>query len=330
MLGGSGAASNRGPSLRQRLMIDTARGALRVRGWPIHRARRPTLEQAARQEWFRQANWLAKYLDPEQVIYVRQAVAGTPFLPRDLLVAAMAGRLFAFAFDDGRRIYPVAARDDVSQSLDVIAHQPGQVVARGPDFWEPIGPGAAGQVLTSQGPTIAPSWQTPGGGVGLWSQVAQVVLGSNLALDQYVTINLPVPWREIEVLFDGPSATGGYSPVMRLKGDSATRYDQRRFRLFGPGSTSTDNNTALTRWRLDFTSPGAGSTAVSFRARLQQLSAPRRCFIFSELHRHNEEAVQLYGVYSPADAIGINSLAIASTAGNGLRQDTRIQVRVVI
>lgn len=158
-----GGPARRGPSYGGRLIFDTYRGAWRARAWPRPRKRRRTKKERHREELFALASTLTKYTFPQQQILAREITKGTPLMPRDLQVAAMFGRLFAITFPDGRTLYPMAARHDVSDSLDVLGQVPGGILIRGEALWEILTPGPAGQVLTSQGPGLPPRWSTATG-----------------------------------------------------------------------------------------------------------------------------------------------------------------------
>src|SRR3546814_1607040 len=81
----------------------------------------------------------------------------------------MSGRAFYWTNSDGLTVYPIVARNDVSDSLDVVSQFPGSILARGADYWQPIMGGDAGFVLTSLGPNVPPVWAVGGaGGSGPW------------------------------------------------------------------------------------------------------------------------------------------------------------------
>lgn len=162
-----GRALKRGPSLTGTVMIDTYRGSPRVRKWPRKRGTTVSAKTKEQMEWFRQANLLAKYAAPVEQKTALKATENSPLLPRDIQLMAMAGRIFMIELDDGRTIYPMAARRDVSASLDVLGQQPGDILFRGPEFWSPVPQAQAGYVLTSGGPGQAPAWAPPGGSTGL-------------------------------------------------------------------------------------------------------------------------------------------------------------------
>lgn len=139
-------------------------GRIVARGMPRHvpASRRPI--QLWWQEWFRQANLLAKYADHKSIITSRESTAGTPWGQRDMLLAAMRGRLWSIGLSDGRTLYPMAAVNDVSKSLDVVAQVPGSILVRTASIWTGLPPGPADYVLTSTGPGSPPIWAPSSGG----------------------------------------------------------------------------------------------------------------------------------------------------------------------
>lgn len=148
-------------------MVDVVRGVLRVRKWPRKRGTPTHPTTLWWNDWFRQANFLAKYADAMSMRRAIEMTAGTPLYPRDVLLSAMRGRLYSWADDTGWKWYSVAAIGDISESLDVLAQTVGSVLVRAVDRWRAAGPpGAApGSVLTYQGASAPPIWQSAGAGI---------------------------------------------------------------------------------------------------------------------------------------------------------------------
>lgn len=156
----------RSPSLMKHLVVREWRGQIVLAAWP-RKAKRPLHPKTVEaNEKFRQAQILSKYLISQQQVLAREASEGTPLLPRDLLTAAMYGRLWAIDIVGEGTFYSNAMVSDVSQNLDIIGQTPGDTMARAAEGWEAVAGGETGQVLTSQGPDQKPTWAGAAGGGG--------------------------------------------------------------------------------------------------------------------------------------------------------------------
>ncbi len=156
----------RSPAFSGRMMIDTVRGVLRVRRWPKKTGTPKSETQLWWIDWFRQANLLAKYADGMSQVRAKQMTKGSGMYPRDVLLKAMRGRLYFWIDQDGWKWYSVAAQNDISESLDVLAQAIGSVLVRAADRWRAPPPAAIGDVLTYQGITAPAVWLPAGGGGG--------------------------------------------------------------------------------------------------------------------------------------------------------------------
>lgn len=157
--GRSTKAEPKPPSFRGAIVVDQTRGSLRIRAWPRKRGTPKHPDVIRTTGWF---SWTIRAWNvlPSRVRMDAAAMAHrTPWLPRDLWLAAMAGRLWAIDLEDGTTIWPMAAIHTLSESLDILTKTPGALIARGASLWVPIDPGPAGYVLTSSGPDAVPSWQ---------------------------------------------------------------------------------------------------------------------------------------------------------------------------
>ena len=168
----------RGVSLKGAVYVRTWRGQLVVCARPKKKGATLPAKTLAQMAWFKEANLLAKYVISQQQTLARDASAGTPLLPRDLLIAAMAGRLWAIVIEGGRTIYSVAAANDVSQNLDIIAQVPGDMLVRGIDGWERLPGPELYQVLLGQGAGEAPIFAAGMPAVRLAKSVPQAILAS--------------------------------------------------------------------------------------------------------------------------------------------------------
>ncbi len=151
-------------SIRGRVMIDTVRGVLRVRKWPKKRGTPKSALQRFWIDWFTQANLLAKYVDGASAARAIEMTKGTGLYPRDVLLEAMRGRLYWWADETGWKWFPMAATQDVSNSLDTVAQTVGSILVRALDRWRALPPGVLGYVLTHQAVDEPPIWQAPSGG----------------------------------------------------------------------------------------------------------------------------------------------------------------------
>jgi hypothetical protein len=85
-------------------MVDTFRGALRVRSWPKKRGPRGTPRQELWKRWFADANRLAIRGDAGQMALAIRAAKGTGLYPRDILIKAMGTGFFDAIDEDGNFI----------------------------------------------------------------------------------------------------------------------------------------------------------------------------------------------------------------------------------
>lgn len=128
-------APRRRPSLRGVLMQDIAFGKERVRVWPTGRGRPKTKAQKEAQDKFALVQRMAAYLAPGVLAYIHKAVANSPLLPRDVVTMQLYNRWMAFDLEDGRTLWPMTARNDVSEALDVLTKAIGDYLVRTPSGW---------------------------------------------------------------------------------------------------------------------------------------------------------------------------------------------------
>lgn len=157
-------APGRQPSLRGVLMIDTVHGKMRVRKWPRKRGKKRTPGELRTQKKFAAMQMATKYFAPRLFADLMGMVEGTPLLPRDIMTMMLSGRLFAFILDDGKVLWPMEARTDVSDALDAIANQPGQSLIRGENGWQAFEGGGSGGLSLLVDEPIVPeggAWASP-------------------------------------------------------------------------------------------------------------------------------------------------------------------------
>lgn len=204
-------------------MHDLSRGQERLRRWPQPRGRGRSPTTKEQNDTFRQAIWAAKLTPAAIQADVRDAVKDTPLLPFDLLVSNLYGRLFSLTLHDGRKLYPMATRIEVSQSLDALAQLVGSLLFRGADFWEAVPIGEPGQALIvgADGthydwaqPSVITDWQT----IASWSAAAD---GPTAAL---VTPDL-TGFSRAEIIFDAVGSGVSGTRTVDFSVDGGDTYD---------------------------------------------------------------------------------------------------------
>ena len=92
------------PGVKGRLIFDTYRGQMRVRSWP--RKTGTSKSQAVRDQnqWFKEANHMAKRIVAEQQNLAIAMTLGTGLYPRDLILHQMSGGMYDIVLSDGREI----------------------------------------------------------------------------------------------------------------------------------------------------------------------------------------------------------------------------------
>lgn len=152
----------KGPSLRRLIKIDAPRGSLRASKQPYGYKQPKSPIQSAWREWFRKGQRAFKHLPAEWQLTYIEATKGTPLMPQDLWLQAFAGRGAAIQTTSGKVVWPYMAKFDVSQSLDILAPDPGDMLARDKNGWVGVPSGTAGKVLTSTGLGQPPIWAFQG------------------------------------------------------------------------------------------------------------------------------------------------------------------------
>lgn len=127
-------------------MQDVVQGTERVRRWPRKRPKKPSKKQREVQEKFAQANRAFSYQDPQVSQWMMDQVEGTPLLPRDIMTMTMFGRLMQIVAPDGMDLWPMPARNDVSEALDVLGKQEGSTLIRGPNYWQALAASPGGSI----------------------------------------------------------------------------------------------------------------------------------------------------------------------------------------
>lgn len=182
------------PALRGRLIYDVVRGQIRVRMWPRPRGKPKSKAQQDQVDRFRLAQKLFGFLPASQQLSARQITAGTVLMPRDIFLGMASGTFVNIQEEGGPTLWPMTARTEMSEFLDIIGQQPGDMLVRNDDLWDRLPIGEQGDVLTITSSGIA--WGAGGGGGGsglvptpaLIPSLDQPTSGSNFALKGSVWI----------------------------------------------------------------------------------------------------------------------------------------------
>lgn len=227
-------------------MVDTVRGALRVRKWPKKYGKPRSALQAWWIDWFRQANLLAKYVDGMTAARAITLTKGTGLYPRDIILKAMRGRLYYWTDENGKKWFPMAAVQNITDTLDVLAQTVGSVLVRAVDRWRAPDPGNLNDVLTLQGTPPVPAW-SPGAGGG--AGVVQEALSESpinpdntqnsyeFAVEGYFTV---------DIMLDNIGFAGSTTPDFLFSIDGGLTYETggaayRNLALSASAEASADN-----------------------------------------------------------------------------------------
>ena len=137
-----------------------------VAAWPKKRGTPKSPAQLASIERFKQAIAAIKLVSGEEYQAAKDATDGTPFLPRDALLAAYYGSLIRINVAGGPTLYSRRAMNQETQAaLDSITTTTGALLVRTDDGWVALEPAQAGAVLTSFGPGHPPAYTDATGGI---------------------------------------------------------------------------------------------------------------------------------------------------------------------
>jgi len=303
------------------------RGQLVVCKWPRPRGRNLHPTTLAQMEKFKEANLLAQYADNRQQVISRESTANTALQPRDFLISAMYGRLFAVTFEDGITKYSMTARGDASAALDILAQIAGGVLVRGPDFWVPADTPAIGRVLTYLGPGLAPAWQPTGAGTGSWTLVENKILTSALAIGVNHVISIPAGASQIEVTLFVESATLGTRPRFRLNGDTGTRYFRQMNGVNNANAAIRQTVGNANGWYPFHTSQTPITVRSFLSVRFHQSPDLGRVHSIWSGYSGKQTTTNGGGAWIPASPIALATIEVASDQGEGLPIDTQIITR---
>ncbi len=243
-------------------MIDVVRGVLRVRKWPRKRGKPKSEAQRFWISWFQQANLLAKYADGYSQARAIELTRKTGMYPRDIILKAIRGRLYTWVDETGWRWFPMAARLDISESLDVLAQTVGSLLVRAGTYWQDVGPGVLGNVLTHRGPGAPPEWIAPAGGGGI---TQEVLAGTPIVPDGTVNkydVDISA-YLNLSIILDGIGFAASTRPVLRFSTDGGTTFKAGAadYKL-GWVSASSDSWTPSPAILLDGSTAAASHNAV--------------------------------------------------------------------
>lgn len=319
----------RKPAVGKAFYVRELRGQLLLCKWPRKRGRplHPTTRE--QNEKFRQANWLAKYAPAAIQMAHRTVVEGTSLLPRDLMIASMYGRGFDFVIPGARRRYPVAARQDLTDTLDILGALAGGIIARGPDQWEGVSPTQAGQALIS-GPTgQAPTYQTIGSQDGLWVQVEDVTLPADLALNAFHDTVIAGNWNAIEYQALLKGSPSGQQPLMRFNDDAGLNYQGSLIAQVVSAAPVGYGYAANSVVRLirPTDAPMTGNFLITLRI-VHFLDTEQLQITMTLGNSSQNQCIgQYYWLNQTANPL--TKISIMSSSGVGLRKNTRIMLRAV-
>lgn len=138
---------HRGAALRGVGVVRQGRSGQVFSTWPKPRGKARSAAQQQAQDDFRAACVIVKNMDPLFQIMAAEVAKTGALLPRDILMMSLYGRLGYIQMPDGRKLFSVAAYQDVSLLLDAIAQVPGDLLLRGDSFWERLPKGSIGDNL---------------------------------------------------------------------------------------------------------------------------------------------------------------------------------------
>lgn len=155
-----------GPSYRGRFYSYNTGHQIVHASWPTHMTNPKTAPQEAARMKFKLACWMMKALPPDIQKEFRETAKGTPFLPRDALLAAVYGKGPMIEFPDGTKVPNMATKVNMSEVLDNIAWKPGTVLYRDTNLWKGLPVPDEAAFLRFDPVTKRPFWGDGGGGGG--------------------------------------------------------------------------------------------------------------------------------------------------------------------
>jgi len=317
------------PAVGKTFYVRELRGQLLMCKWPRKRGRPlhpTTIEQ---NEKFKQANWATKYIPAAIQMAHRQIVEGTNILPRDLMIASMYGRGFYWQQPGQNRRYPIAAIHDLSDTLDILGALAGDILVRGTDLWEKGRPTAPGQVLMSNAPGQPPTWQTIGSQDGLWVQIEDFTLPADLGLNVWHETVIDPGWKALEYQVLTAATPSGQEPIIQLNKDTATKYKGSLIYQLSAGNPIgyTYNTSPNFQIIKPADAPLTGINFITLSAVQQQITGFIEVRIVLANSSNHQSIGQ--GIYTGLAGAAVTNVRVTSSAGVGLKKNTRILVRAI-
>jgi hypothetical protein len=119
-----------------------------VKKWPRRQPTPRTKAEGDNRTLLAKAARFTAYMSSGAQTFARELAKESKLLPRDFLMIALFNRIGYPIFSDGRKVYSMAAMTDVSNLLDAIGQVEGDLMFRGPVWWERLPIGEALQVLS--------------------------------------------------------------------------------------------------------------------------------------------------------------------------------------
>lgn len=142
--------------------------------WPRKPLTPPSEAQLHARALIKSAALICTIIDANQMNFSAMVAENTQLLPRDLMIIQLFGRAFRFLRPDGKVIFSMAARRDVSELLDAIGQLKGMMLFKGDDLWQALEVGIPNDVLQIDPVTGLPVWAPSPVPSGAGSLLAQV------------------------------------------------------------------------------------------------------------------------------------------------------------
>lgn len=146
-------------ALKGLFTVTNYRGQIVAASWPGKHRARPKLTEKDRRQWLSDIVLATHYMDSGTTALVADTFGGSPALARDFLIMMLHGTAFAIQKEDGTWLLPIRFRNLMWKALDQITHKKRGIPTRHQLNWITTGAGAPGQVLTSRGSGLTPTWQ---------------------------------------------------------------------------------------------------------------------------------------------------------------------------